>query len=110
MSNFVTIDVETANRSRGSICQLGVVEVRGGVFANEWSTLVNPEEHFEEFNTGIHGIDPEDVEGAPTFADISATLRSKLQNQIVISHTFFDLDAIREAKSKYQIAPIGFSK
>ncbi|WP_462137278.1 3'-5' exonuclease [Candidatus Mycalebacterium sp.] len=110
MSDFVAIDVETANRSRGSICQIGIVEVRNGIFADEWSTLVNPEEHFEEGNIRIHGIYPEDVANAPTFADISETLRSKLQNRIVISHTFFDLEAVRQAKSRYGISGIGAKK
>ncbi len=105
MSNFTAIEVETANHSRGSICQIGV-EVRNGVFADEWSTLINPEEHFEEGNIGIHGICPEDVEDYPTFAEISGALRSKLQNRIVISHTLFDFQAVNQAKQKYGVASI----
>ncbi len=104
--NFTAIDVETANHNRGSICQIGVVEVESGVLADKWSTLVNPEGSFSPGNIRIHGIEPDDVADAPTFADIADKLREILQNRIVVSHTFFDLQAVRQAKSKYGIAPI----
>lgn len=106
MNDFVAIDVETANYSRGSICQIGTVEVRGGALANEWETLVNPEEEFYSGNIGIHGIEPRQVANAPSFADIADKLRAKLQDRIVVSHTFFDLQAVSQAKRKYAIAPI----
>ncbi len=108
MNSFVSIDVETANHRRGSICQIGVVEVRRGVFTDEWSTLVNPEDDFDERNIRIHGICSEDVASAPNFADVSGVLRAKLRNRIVISHTFFDLQSVKDAKRRYGIGPIEF--
>ncbi len=107
MSDFVAIDVETANQKRGSICQIGVVEVKGGALADEWSTLVNPEDDFSSGNIMVHGIEPYQVADAPTFADIAPKLHEILQNRIVVSHTLFDLQAVSQAKRKYGIASIG---
>jgi len=106
VNDFVAIDVETANHRRSSICQIGIVEVRSGVFTDEWETLVNPEDEFYPGNIRIHGIEPRQVANAPGFADIAHKLREKLQDRTVVSHTFFDLQAVSQAKRKYGIASI----
>ena len=54
--NFVAIDVETANADLASICQIGLVTIRAGDTAEKWSTLVDPEDFFDEINIDIHGI------------------------------------------------------
>jgi DNA polymerase-3 subunit epsilon len=41
---FVAIDVETANPNMGSICQVGLARFVNGQLAEEWCTLVDPEE------------------------------------------------------------------
>ena len=44
MLTFNSIDVETANADRASICQIGIVHVRDGEIGDQWQTLVNPED------------------------------------------------------------------
>ena len=44
---FNSIDVETANADRASICQIGIVHVRNGEIEDQWQTLINPEDWFE---------------------------------------------------------------
>ena len=44
MLTFNSIDVETANADRASICQIGIVHVRDGSVVGQWETLVNPED------------------------------------------------------------------
>ena len=56
---FNAIDVETANYSRSSICQIGIAKVVDGAVVDRWSTLVNPEDEFIGHLTRIHGISPE---------------------------------------------------
>ncbi len=55
--DFVTIDVETANANISSICQIGMARFRNGVLADEWVSLIDPEDYFEGINISIHGID-----------------------------------------------------
>lgn len=43
---FVAIDVETANADMGSICQIGLARFVDGDLAEEWVTLVDPEDYF----------------------------------------------------------------
>ena len=60
---FVAIDVETANADMGSICQIGLAKFVDGQLAEEWCTLVDPEDYFDDVNISIHGIDPRMVKG-----------------------------------------------
>lgn len=99
--SFAALDVETANRSISSICQVGAVRVIEGRVHSCFSTLVNPEERFSSFNTRIHGIRAMDVEGAPTFDDIFFELFDWLEDSVVVSHTYFDRSALDGASRKY---------
>ena len=44
MLAFNSIDVETADADRASICQIGIVHVREGKIEDQWKTLINPED------------------------------------------------------------------
>ena len=98
---FNAIDVETANRNRASICQIGIVHVRDGQISDSISVLVNPEERFEQVNTRIHGIDEESVRGAETMRAIYPWLWMWLARRAVVSHSPFDQQAIERAARKY---------
>ena len=63
MMTFNSIDVETANQNRWSICQIGMCSVRNGKILDQWETLVNPEADFKPKNMEIHGIQEHDVVG-----------------------------------------------
>ena len=99
--NFNSIDVETANADRASICQIGIVHVRDGRIADTWQSLIDPEDWFDFFNEQIHGITKEDVQGAPTLPQVRAELRRRLRGSIVVSHTSFDRVAFERAMDKY---------
>src|SRR6266852_2892630 len=65
--DFTAIDFETANSYRGSPCSVGLVKVRDGQIADESFTLIHPParfDHFDGFNTWLHGINAEMVAGA----------------------------------------------
>lgn len=103
---FVAVDVETANANMASICQIGVVVFAGDAVESRWSTLVDPEDHFDGMNVSIHGIDEEAVRGAPTFPDVEGQLRRCVSGSIVVSHMPFDRIAIKRACDKYSLAEI----
>ena len=106
MSEFTAVDVETANPSMASICQIGVVTFSSSGVQHQWETLVNPEDYFDETNAAIHGITIETVRAAPTFPKIAGRLQEWLTDQVVVSHMPFDRLAITRALEKYELAAI----
>jgi len=99
--DFVAIDVETANADMASICQIGLVKYVNGVLSDEWKTYINPEDYFDEINVSIHGIDESAVSGAPIFSKVINTLRTYLDDAVVVCHTHFDRVAIQQAVRRY---------
>ncbi|KZL15108.1 BRCT domain-containing protein [Pseudovibrio sp. Ad37] len=101
--DFITFDLETANASPSSICQIGIATVKDGVVVNVLSELINPEETFDWGNISIHGIDEDLVEGAMLFPDLVRKYGPLFQNNIAISHSAFDRNAMVEASAKYDV-------
>jgi len=100
---FNSIDVETANADRASICQIGIVHVRHGEIAGKWQTLVNPEGWFDPWNVSIHGIDETDVVDSPTLPKVRSELRTRLRGSVLVSHTSFDRVAFERAMTRYDL-------
>lgn len=98
---FAVVDVETANASRASICQIGVTKVADGRIAEQWETKVDPEEWFDFFNVRIHGITAEDVQGAPILPDLRAKLGELLEGGVLVGYSPFDRTAFQRAFEKY---------
>lgn len=102
--HYFAIDFETANSSRASACALGIIEVKDGNILNKWDYLINPEEHFDEFNIYIHGISSDMVKDKPTFPNIWSEVKQILTNQIIIAHNAsFDISVLRHVLNKYDI-------
>lgn len=104
-SYFVAIDVETANASRASICQIGLVASDGNNELWRWSSLVDPEEGFESRNVEIHHIQPRQVVGAPRFPMVLQAIAASMEGQCVVSWSEFDQDAVTQAAAKYEVSP-----
>lgn len=103
--NFVALDVETANASLASICQVGIVQFENGQVADKWSSLIDPEDFFDGMNISIHGIDEDQVSGAPTFPLALVDISRRILGQTVVTHTSFDRSAISQACGKYGLVP-----
>jgi DNA polymerase-3 subunit epsilon len=103
---FVAIDVETANADMASICQLGLAKFVDGQLAEEWCTLVDPEDYFDNVNIAIHGIDPGMVKGQPTWPQLADRVRATLEGAVSVCHTHFDRVALGLACGKYNLNPI----
>jgi DNA polymerase-3 subunit epsilon len=103
---FTAVDVETANGDPASICQVGAAEYYSGALVHEWKTYVDPQDWFDGFNVGIHGIDEAAVAGAPTFPEIVGRLQESMSRRIVCAHTGFDRRALQYACLKYELPEI----
>lgn len=103
---FVVIDFETANADLASICQVGVVTFEDGEVIERWGALVNPQDYFDWINIDIHGIDEDAVKDAPTFQQVYASIRDRLQHHLVVSHTSFDRTALSQAIAKHNLPGI----
>ena len=103
---FVAIDVETANADMGSICQIGLARFVDGQLVEEWSTLVDPEDYFDDVNISVHGIEARMVKGQPKLPQIADRLRSTLEGTVSVCHTHFDRVAIGRAYGKYNLSPV----
>ncbi|WP_136441897.1 exonuclease domain-containing protein [Pacificoceanicola onchidii] len=101
---FFALDVETANRQRGSICQLGVACVRPDGQIETWSSHVDPQT--DDWScTRIHGITGADVAGAPLFCDVLDLLEETLSDHVIYQHSGFDKSAVAAACREYQRDP-----
>ncbi|MCV7371578.1 hypothetical protein H5P33_02465 [Mycolicibacterium arabiense] len=99
--DFVSLDVETANYSRGSVCSIGYAVVRDGARVEQGQWLCRPPEevgHFEGFNVRLHGITPAMVASQPRFEDRLGDLLDRVADLPVVAHNAsFDVGAIRTA-------------
>lgn len=102
---FIALDVETANPDMASICQIGIVHFEDGKPIETWSSLIDPQDYFDNVNVCIHGIDKKDVRGAPTYTQVSAEVNRRINGQVVAIHTAFDKNAITQAASKHGAVP-----
>lgn len=100
---FNAIDVETANHSPGSICQVGIVHVHDGVIQEQRSVLVDPEQTFHPINTEIHGIDGDAVKDSAAMPGIYDELCERLQGTVLVSHSPFDRNALYQALARYRL-------
>lgn len=108
-TNFVAIDIETANADMGSICQIGLAIFNEGKLVEEWSSYVDPEDYFDSMNISIHGIGPDAVIGKPRLPELADELRMYMENNVVVCHTHFDRLSLARAFAKYQLQPISVS-
>jgi len=103
--DFVAVDVETANRKRGSVCSIGLARVRDGVIIKTRSWLVKPPVAesagggvFEMRCVQVHGITPKAIENAPRFADRYEALIRGLADDLLVAHNAtFDRTALTAA-------------
>jgi len=87
------------------VCAVGIAQARNGRVVGRTSFLVRPPDmRFNSINISIHGIRPQDVEGAPTFDRLWPKLEPMLRDRIVLAHNAgFDISVLRHALDAYGI-------
>lgn len=102
--SFTAIDVETANSSRSSICQIGFTRVVNGKIVGSACQLIKPVPFiFALQNICIHGIREEHVERSPTFKDFYPRLCGTIRGPLFAHNASFDMSAIRNAMEEHGI-------
>ena len=101
MLNYTAIDFETANGYRGSPCAVGLVRVRDGEAVDEVRWLMRPPEavdHFDPFNTLVHGITEDMVAGEPRWQERLPAILDFIGDDVVVAHNAgFDIGVVRYA-------------
>ena len=93
MESFTAIDFETAQGSRSSICQVGLVRVENGIITKEINLLVQtPDNYYWSRFTDIHGISAKHTEKEATFDQIWHQIGPYIENQNVVAHNGFGFD------------------
>jgi DNA polymerase III epsilon subunit-like protein len=101
---FMALDVETADRRRGSICQVGVAAVRADGTLATWASYVDPGPS-DWSCTFVHGITAATVRGAPRFDAVLPVLLALIGDRMVFQHSSFDKSAIAAACLGHDLAP-----
>ncbi|HIU63882.1 MAG TPA: 3'-5' exonuclease [Candidatus Avacidaminococcus intestinavium] len=103
--NFVALDFETANNSKASVCSIGIVTVKNNKIADEYYSLVKPQDMlFDSNNIQVHGITPGMVAAAPDFPAIWPEILARLDGQLVIAHyAKFDINVLKAVLDAYNI-------
>lgn len=98
MTNFVALNVKTANAFKRSICQIGITEVLDGKVQSPRSWLVKPKEDYNKSYIAFNGITPEDTKNSPSFPDVWKNVYPFLEGKIVVAHyTSFQMFALKDA-------------
>ncbi|RIX98784.1 DNA polymerase III [Aureimonas flava] len=102
----VALDFETANRSPDSACAIGLAFVEGGAVTRRFHTLVRPPElDFDPFHIRVHGIRPEDVLHAPSFAEVWRDIAPVFDGALVLAHNAsFDMGVLQRTAARHGLA------
>lgn len=112
-NRIVSIDFETANSKRASVCSIGFVVEDQGEIIEEKEILVNPQTDFSKMNTRIHGIRPLDVQDAPTWDIAWKEVEEYITpSTLVIAHNLrsMELSCIRQECERYDMELPPFAK
>jgi DNA polymerase-3 subunit epsilon len=107
---FASLDFETANQSRVSICAAGMAVFENGNLTETLHRLVRPPKghgwFLPEFTENCHGLTWFDVQDAPEFSAIAPELLERLTRaDIVIAHNAqFDIGALRATLDHFGLA------
>lgn len=67
MYKMIAFDVETPNRMNHRMSAVGITVIEDGTITDEYYSLVDPETHFDYFNTRLTGISEETVRNSRHF-------------------------------------------
>ena len=104
--NFVALDFETANSSRGSVCSIGLVEYENGQLIREYYRLIKPKQnYFSGINISVHGITAEDVANEHEFDVLwHEEIRQLVEGKFLVAHNAqFDMSVLRAVLDQYNL-------
>jgi DNA polymerase-3 subunit epsilon len=103
--DFVAIDFETANPNRSSACAIGIVTIENGRVIDEFYSLINPNDQFNQYNVNVHGITQQMVKDSPDFPRIWLEIKRFFGEKIVVAHNAsFDMNVLKSCLDLYGIS------
>ena len=103
MYTYTVFDVETPNRANDRMSAIGITVI-GGKIVDEFYSLVDPETHFDYFNTKLTGISSDTVKGAPTFPELWKKIEPYMSDGILTAHNaVFDMGVLKSCLINYGI-------
>mgnify|MGYP003631146470 CR=1 FL=1 len=107
--NFIALDFETANEKRGSVIQVGLSKFRDSELVATHAVFVTPPPGMRYFlprNTAVHGIRPEQIQGAPEWPNLLERIDRVRGNYPIVAHNAsFERTVIERASEAYGITP-----
>lgn len=101
---ITALDFETPNRYSDRACSIGLTVIEREKITESVEFLINPEEDFDWQCIRVHGINPEDVEDAPTFDVLWPEIEDYFTADLVIAHNApFDLLVLKRLFKAYGI-------
>ena len=101
---YVVFDVETPNCANDRISAIGISVVEDGAIVEQFFSLVNPQTHFDSFNTQLTGISAEMVKDKPTFDQVWAKIELLMGGGVLVAHNApFDLCVLAKCLRDYNI-------
>ncbi|WP_218943969.1 exonuclease domain-containing protein [Bacillus aquiflavi] len=104
--DFISIDFEIANKNLNSACSLGLVFVKNNTIIDQQYFLIKPPvlDLDEEF-TKIHGITANELENAPSFAEVWDRISHYFhQGNLIIAHNArFDMSILKNCLMAYSL-------
>ncbi|MCR5599239.1 MAG: 3'-5' exonuclease [Ruminococcus sp.] len=105
MAIYIAFDVETPNRANDRMSAIGISAIKDNRIVANYYSLVNPETHFDYFNTQLTGIDAEKVKSAPNFAELWEKIEPIMSKGILVAHNaVFDMSVLRQCLRSYGIS------
>ena len=104
MAIYIVFDVETPNRANDRMSAIGITAIKDNKIAANYFSLVDPETHFDYFNTRLTGLDAVKVKGAPNFAELWKKIEPIMNKGILVAHNaVFDMSVLRSCLRSYGI-------
>lgn len=105
----IVLDVETTglDYTKEKMVEFAAVRLENGKITERFETLINPEQHIRKSSMAIHGITEEDVQDAPTEAEIMPKILEFIGDYPIVAHNaIFDYSFINEASIRTTGKPI----
>lgn len=86
--DYAVVDLETTGGDPAQghrIIELAIVEIRDGIIARDYRTLVNPGRGIPAGVTKLTGITDEAVAGAPFFDEVAEQVADRLQGRVFVA-------------------------
>lgn len=105
MISFAAIDFETANKKGSSVCAVGVVIVKDGEITDKFYSLIQPEpNHYDYWNTQVHGLTELDTDQSPVFPDVWDKITPLIEDLPLVAHNSkFDEGCLKKVFKVYQM-------